>query len=166
MLIPLTTTNSSSSRTFPKGARRGHAGLINRFMPLSGAEPPALQCNPKFHREGGTHPDSQLQTATQLLRAQGEQTRFCQFVPSVRLVELIQAVGSAARLCKDHSQHLFTLDCSLPLCTLPSRRGRGGARRQGAERACVRREIPHRVNLDQIENRKPQANTRGLCENR
>lgn len=33
-------------------------------------------------------------------------------------------------------------------------------------RACVQREIPHRVNLDQIENRKPQANTRGLCENR
>lgn len=32
--------------------------------------------------------------------------------------------------------------------------------------ARVCREIPHRVNLDQIENRKPQANTRGLCENR
>lgn len=32
--------------------------------------------------------------------------------------------------------------------------------------ACVRREMPHGVNLDQIENRKPQANTRGLCENR
>lgn len=33
--------------------------------------------------------------------------------------------------------------------------------RRGAVRARVRGEIPHRGNLDQIENRKPQANTRG-----
>lgn len=80
-------------------------------------------------------------------------------------MELTQAVGSAARLCKDHSQHLFTLDCSLSLCHPSLKRGCEGG---GGWILCARvcREIPHRVNLDQIENRKPQANTRGLCENR
>lgn len=53
-------------------------------------------------------------------RTQREWTRFCQFVPSVQLVQLIQVVGSAASTCKDHSQHLFTLNCYFPLCH-PSR---------------------------------------------
>lgn len=69
--------------------------------------------------------------------ALGECTWFCQFVPSVRLVELIQAVGSAARLCKDHSRHLFTLDCSLPLCHPSSKRGCGGERRRDLVCMCV-----------------------------
>lgn len=53
-------------------------------------------------------------------QAQREWTRFCQFVPSVQLVQLIQVMGSAASTCKDHSQHLFTLNCYFPPCH-PSR---------------------------------------------
>lgn len=95
--------------------------------------------------------------------AQGERAGLCQFDPSVQLVQLTQAAGSAARLCKDHSQHLFTPRRSSPLPPFLPRRGCGGLGREGSP-AC--REIPHRVNLDQIENRKPQASTRRLCENR
>lgn len=97
---------------------------LDCFTPLSDMKPRGLPCNQNSTpREKNTFklPTSNSNSAAS--RAQGEGTRFCQFVPSVPLVQLIQAVGSAARLCKDHSQHLFTPDYSLLTATLPWERG-------------------------------------------
>lgn len=117
-----------------RDTRQGHSP----FRATRGAKSRVLQHTQKFHVEGKSIlklPTSNSSSAAS--GAQGERTRFCQFVPSVRLVELTQAVGSAARLCKDHSQHLFTLDCSLPLCHPSS--GEGVEEKEGKALMCVQR---------------------------